>query len=212
MTGKSSRRINRSNAIVGALVLACALALPSTVVADVLRLEPSSTKIGFTLGSTLHEVEGVFKLTGGEIRFDPATGEASGRVVVSAGSGDTANKKRDKKMHKKVLESVTYPEIVFVTHRLDGTLHPQGESEVQLHGTMEIHGAHHDIVIPATVQMEQGRLTGTAKFSIPFVEWGMKDPSVFIFRVKKEVHVTLNLNGTVLSQPAVMQTSAGSQH
>jgi polyisoprenoid-binding protein YceI len=211
MVGNPGPRIHRSGAAIGALALAFTMALPATSAAEVLRLEPSSTKVGFSLGSTLHEVEGIFELTGGEIEFDTATGAASGRVVVSALSGDTANKRRDKKMHNKVLESATFPEIVFVPHHLDGTLHPQGESEVRLQGTIQIHGARHDIDIPAVVRMEQGRLTGTAEFSIPFVAWGMEDPSVFLFRVKKEVHVALDLNGVVLSGPAVVRTSAGSK-
>ena len=53
--------------VVGTLVLACALALPPTASAEVLRLEPSSTTVQFTLGSTMHEVKGIFELTGGEI-------------------------------------------------------------------------------------------------------------------------------------------------
>lgn len=193
--------------VVGTLVLACALALPSAASADVLRLEPSSTTVQFTLGSTMHEVKGIFDLTGGEILFNPSTGEASGRVMISALSGNTENEKRDKKMHNKVLESALFPEITFVPHHIEGTLQPQGQSDLQLVGTMEIHGTGHDLVIPATVRMEQGRLTGTAQFTIPFVEWGLKDPSVFIFRVKKEVQVTLELVGSVLTEPAVMPAS-----
>lgn len=200
MNCNSMPRIVPSVTAVGTFVLAGVLTLLPAASGEILRLEPSLTKIRFTLGSTLHEVEGVFELTEGEILFDPATGEASGRVVVYAVSGDTTNKKRDKKMHNKVLESETFPEITFLPHRLEGTLQPKGQSEVKLLGTMEIHRVRHDIIILATVQVKQGRLTGTAQFSIPFVEWGMKDPSIFILRVKKEVHVTLDIVGSVLSK------------
>lgn len=200
MNCNSMPRIVPSVTAVGTFVLAGVLTLLPAASGEILQLEPSLTTIQFTLGSTLHEVEGVFELTEGEILFDPATGEASGRVVVSAVSGDTTNKKRDKKMHNKVLESETFPEITFLPHRLEGTLQPKGQSEVKLLGTMEIHGVRHDIVILATVQIKQGRLTGTAQFSIPFVKWGMKDPSAFILRVKKEVHVTLDIVGSVLSK------------
>lgn len=188
------------------------LSAPPPAAAEVLRLEPASTTIQFTLGSTMHEVEGVFKLTGGEITFDRTTGEASGRIIVSALTGDTANEKRDKKMHEKVLESAAFPEIVFTAHRIDGDLQPQGESEVTLSGTMELRGTVHEFAIPASVRMEGDRLSGTAQFIIPFIEWGLEDPSVFIFRVKKEVQVTLDLAGTVFPAAAVAATGATPDH
>jgi len=187
-------------------MLSVAMALPAS--AETLRLEPSATRIQFTLGSTMHEVEGMFQLTGGEISFDRTTGEASGRIVVSALTGNTANEKRDKKMHEEVLESAAFPEIVFVARRLDGTLAPEGESKITLQGTMELLGTPHEFAIPAVVRMENDKLSGSAEFSIPFVAWGLEDPSVFIFRVKKEVQVTLDLAGTVLSGAAVATDKA----
>ncbi len=206
MNGQMKSRIILPGILAGAVFFLLAAALPVTTAT--LRLEPSSTTIQFTLGATMHEVEGTFELTGGEITFDRTTGEASGRIVVSALAGDTANKKRDKKMHNKVLESATYPEIVFVVHRLDGTLQPQGESEITLQGTIDLHGTPHELAIPAVVRIEGDRLSGTAQFTIPFVEWGLNDPSVFIFRVKKEVQVTLDLNGTVVSGGSVAKAGA----
>jgi hypothetical protein len=32
---------------------------------------------------------------------------------------------------------------------------------------------------------------------VPHVKWGLKDPNIFIFQVAKEVHIDLNLLGTV---------------
>lgn len=207
MYGRPERPTVRRGALCGLMIMmALAVALP--VSAETLRLEPSSTTIQFTLGSTMHEVEGVFQLTGGEISFDRSTGEAAGRIVVSALTGDTANKKRDKKMHEKVLESAAFPEIVFVARRFDGTLEPQGESRITLEGTMELLGTPHAFAIPAVVRMEDDRLSGTAQFTIPFVDWGLEDPSVFIFRVKKEVQVSLDLAGTLTAGATVAGDSA----
>lgn len=87
-----------------------ALAQPEEVV----TLDPNTTKVNFMLGDVLHTVHGTFRLKSGVIQFDPATGAASGALVVDATSGDSGNKSRDKKMHRDILQSSQYPEIVFV--------------------------------------------------------------------------------------------------
>src|ERR1017187_7351216 len=78
-----------------------------------LKLDPAKTRIDWTLGATMHEVEGTFRLKSGDIVFNPKTGEASGQLIVDATSGDSGNKKRDVDMNRNVLESAKYPEIVF---------------------------------------------------------------------------------------------------
>ena len=78
-----------------------------------LKLDPAKTRIDWTLGATMHTVEGSFRLKSGDIVFNPKTGEASGELIVDATSGDSGNKKRDADMNKNVLESAKYPEIVF---------------------------------------------------------------------------------------------------
>ena len=73
----------------------------------VFELDPANSKIQFTLDATLHSVHGTFKLKSGTIHFNPATGAASGQLVVDATSGDTENDGRDRRMHKVVLESAS---------------------------------------------------------------------------------------------------------
>ena len=68
-------------------------------------LDPRKTTIALTLDAPLHAVHGTFRATRGNILFDPASGAASGSIVVDATSGDTGNSTRDHKMHKEVLES-----------------------------------------------------------------------------------------------------------
>lgn len=161
----------------------------------VLHLDPEKTAVRFTLGATLHTVEGRFRLAEGEVRFDPSGGPASGRIVVDATSGDTGNEGRDKKMHEKVLESATYPRIVLVPESLEGEVPVSGTGKVILHGKIEIHGGSHPVDIPTEVKVEGDELTATGTFSIPYVEWGMKDPSVFVLRVEKHIDVTVAAAG-----------------
>src|SRR5258708_8140692 len=54
------------------------------------QLDPAQTKIEFKLGSTLHTVEGTFKLKSGAIRFDPSTGNMRGSIILDATRRESA--------------------------------------------------------------------------------------------------------------------------
>ena len=47
------------------------------------------------------------------------------------------------------------------------------------------------------VHIEGSALNAKGKFTVPYVKWGLKDPSIFILKVAKEVQIDLNLSGTV---------------
>jgi hypothetical protein len=91
---------------------------------------------------------------------------------------------------------------VFRIRRLEGHLALEGASEVTLHGEIMILGQAHEMAIPLQVEIDGGEFAVTAEFEIPYVEWGLKDPSTFILRVAKEVQVEVRAEGTVLP-PAV---------
>jgi len=157
-----------------------------------LKIDPAQTKVEFMVGSTLHTVHGTFALKRSTLRFDPATGKVEGEVAIDAASGESGNESRDKKMHQEILEGARYPEIVFRPDRVEGKLAPQGTSQVKLHGTFAIHGAEHEITVPVEVQAANGKYQATAHFEVPFVQWGMKNPSTFILRVDKIIAVTVH--------------------
>jgi len=155
----------------------------------VLKLDPAHTSVRFTLSATLHTVHGTFQLKHGEVRYDPATRRITGEVVVDATSGNSGEASRDRRMHKDVLESRRYPEIVFTPDRVDGAVAPQDVSEVQVHGTFRIHGADHEITIPVEVRIEHGQVSAKTHFTIPYVKWGMKNPSNFFLHVSDKVEI-----------------------
>jgi polyisoprenoid-binding protein YceI len=51
-------------------------------------------------------------------------------------------------MHKNILESARYPEIVFTPSRFAGEFHPQADSQLSVHGALGIHGADHEMDMP----------------------------------------------------------------
>jgi polyisoprenoid-binding protein YceI len=177
------------------LPLAAATGLPATEFT--LDFDPAQAKVEITLPASLHTVHGTFRLKSGAVRFDPATGKASGLLVVDTASGLTGNSSRDEAMHKKVLESVRFPEITFAPDRAEGRLTPEGASDLKVHGMFKIHGVEHELVMPMHVQAAGEGLAADSTFEIPYVSWGMKNPSVLLLRVNDKVQVEIHATGHV---------------
>lgn len=162
----------------------------------VLVLDPAHSTVHFMVDSTLHTVHGTFALKSGTVHFNPETGKASGEIIVDATSGQSGNGSRDNKMHKKVLESPKYPEATFHPEQIEGKMARTGSSDVKLHGTIQVHGSEHEIVVPVHAELASDHWTGKAAFDVPYIEWGMKDPSNFLLKVRPVVHVELEMKGT----------------
>jgi polyisoprenoid-binding protein YceI len=172
----------------GALLLAAA-SLPAQETA--LQFDPAQTHVAFTLADVLHTVHGQFVLKRGTIRFDPQTGKASGELVVDAGTGNSGSAARDRRMTQNILEFVKFPEIVFRPDRVQGKVEPKGSSQVELHGIFLIHGQRHELVMPVQVQADGGQYTAAAHFTVPYVQWGMKNPSTLFLRVSDKVDIDI---------------------
>ena len=165
-----------------------------------LKLDPAKSSVHWTLESTLHTVHGTFNLKTGTMQFDPTNGSASGEFVAYATSGESGNEGRDKKMHKEILESARFPDIVFRPTKIEGTVVLQGASDVQLHGTFLLHGLEHEITVPVHAELNGSIWKGAAKFSIPYVTWGLKSPNTFLLKADPAVQIELELTGKLAPQ------------
>jgi len=177
------------------IALALILAVPLLAQEVTVELDPAETHIGFTLSDVLHTVHGTFKLKNGVIRFDPATGTATGLMVVDATSGESGNQARDRKMHKEILLSQRYPEMTFTPVRVQGQVASQGESQVEILGVIRLEGMDHETRLTAQVQLAGDQLTATTNFVVPYVEWGLKNPSTFILKVSDKVDIDIHTSG-----------------
>jgi polyisoprenoid-binding protein YceI len=162
-----------------------------------LQFDPAQAHVEFTVESTLHNVHGTFKLRRGSVRYDPATGNASGELVVDATSGESGSGARDGRMQKSILESPKYPDIVFRPQHVDGKIASQGSSQVQVHGVFEIHGASHEITVPAQVQISGDRMTADLTFPVPYIKWGLKNPSTLFLRVDDKVDIRVQAAASI---------------
>lgn len=167
------------------------------------QLDPQHTTINFTLTDALHTVHGTFRLKQGSLRLDrssgdPASGKLAGEIIVDAKSGESGSGMRDHKMHREILESDRYPEIVFRPDRVDGAVALLGKSSVRVHGIFAIHGSDHELTVPTEVEMFPGRWTATLHFAVPYANWGMKNPSTLFLRVSESVDIDLTTGGTLV--------------
>jgi polyisoprenoid-binding protein YceI len=177
--------------IVFLIALACSLRAQA-----VFNIDASESRAAFTLPDVLHTVHGAFRVKHGSLQFDP-TGAASGEIVVDAASGESGNGARDKRMHQSILESQKFPEIVFVPSRVRGAVNQSGESKVEIDGTFTIHGASHPLTATAVVNASGDRLQAKVHFVVPYVAWGMKNPSTLFLRCSESVEIDLDASGHV---------------
>jgi len=139
------------------------------------------------------------------LTYQPASGNLQGSIVVSARGLTTDNKRRDAKMHEKVLKSSPHPLITLNILRADGVLDPETGGALQLEAELILLGQAHPLSFPVEISvsdMENGVLLATGAFMVPYVAWGLEDPSAVFLRVDKEVRVSFSAAGTLIPVPA----------
>lgn len=160
------------------------------------HINPANSKVEFNLGG-FHEVNGVFSVTSGNITFDTSSGKMSGSIVVSAASGNSDNTARDKTMKKSELHVKKFPQIIFAPSQFTGTLNASGASTIQVHGLFTLIGKAHPIVVPMSVQIHGNQCTAAGTFTIPYVSWGMKQPSMMFMKEAKDVKIDVTFEGSL---------------
>ena len=173
----------------------------------IINLDPAKTLVEFRLGGSLHTTHGKFQLRTGIIKADSATGKAEGTIVVDAASGDSGDSIRDHRMKDSVLEAEKFPEITFSARHIEGHLDRGGIFQAKLEGVLKLHGAEHALTIDTHGTLIDDNLVATAHFSIPYVQWGLKDPSVLFLTVAKQVDIDIATAGRV-TWPARARTPA----
>ena len=76
------------------------------------------------------------------------------------------------------LIAITYAYfLIFAPTNYQGTIAPTGDSTIQVSGIFTLHGASHSLTVPMQIHIEAANLTAKGEFTVPYVKWGLKDPS-----------------------------------
>ena len=181
------------------LVIALALLFAPAALAQhqTFAVNPDASEVKMTLKTTHEVVNGTFHIQSGSIEFDRSNPKMSGSVTVLAGSGKTGNDSRDKKMNKDILKVDQYTTVSFAPKTYTGTIAPSGDSTIQVNGVFTLLGNPHDLTIPIRIHMDGSKATAKAQFVVPYVQWGLKNPSFLILKAENDVALDLNVVGQV---------------
>jgi polyisoprenoid-binding protein YceI len=183
---------------VTAMTLVAASASAQSAPAKItLHFDPAASRIYWSVGSLLHTVHGTFRLKGGMVTLDQETGEAEGEIIVETASGESGNADRDRKMKDEVLECKRYPEAIFHPEKVTGLVRLGQAETITVEGTFTIHGADHPLFLEVKTTLNGSKLNAKTSFVVPYVAWGMKNPSTLLLRVSKEVHVDVDAQAAV---------------
>ncbi len=178
-------------------VFALAITLAPVAVAQqqTFVANPDASEVKMTLKTTHEVVNGAFHLQSGSLEFDRSAAKMSGSVVVLASSGNTGNGSRDKKMNKDILEVEQHATVSFEPRSYTGAIAPSGDSAIQVSGIFTLLGTPHEITIPILLHLEGTTATAKAHFVVPYIQWGLKDPSFLFWKADKDVAIDLVLTG-----------------
>ncbi|HUV70631.1 MAG TPA: YceI family protein [Terracidiphilus sp.] len=179
------------------LALAAVLAPAAFAQHQTFVVNPDASEVKITLKTTHELVNGTFHVQSGSIEFDRSTAQMSGSVVVLAGSGKTGNDSRDKRMNKDILKVEQYATVSFEPKTYTGAIAPSGDSTIKVTGTFTLLGTPHEITVPILVHLDGTSATAKAHFVVPYLQWGLKNPSFLIWKADNDVAIDLNLVGTI---------------
>jgi hypothetical protein len=89
--------------------------------------------------------------------------------------------------------------VVFHPQHVEGKVGRAGMSDVKLSGVFSIHGSDRDITALVHAELTGDQWHGTSSFEVPYVKWGIKDPSNFLLKVKPVVSVEMEMSGEIKS-------------
>ena len=161
-----------------------------------IHLDPARTKVSFMAGS-IRRIHGTFQLKTGLFALDTKSGMAQGEILVDASTEKSNDARLDQRIQNETLESTKYPGIFFHLEKVMGKLPAKGgEQHLKLTGTFNIHGADHPLTVDVDAVTTGSDVVLKSTFSVPYVQWGMKDASTLFMR-DRDIKIMVEAHGTV---------------
>jgi polyisoprenoid-binding protein YceI len=178
----------------------------SAIPQGVLRFDilPAKSTVRFDADATGHTVHGITHQVSGWVRFDPEdlSREAEVSFKVEGAALDTGNKSRDKKMRESHLETARYPTIAFQSTKVKAiapTLRADETQEMEVTGTLSLHGIEKVISFPVKAVRRGGELAVTGETTVRMTDYGIPIPGFLFMKVKDQVKVMFEVVATTSS-------------
>jgi polyisoprenoid-binding protein YceI len=163
---------------------------------------PAQQTVQFENVSEVETFTGKTSKVTGTIKFDPAKGSGSGKIVVSAGSLDTGFEKRNEQLWSaEWLDIKKFPTIVFETTKVARV---KGD-EYKATGNFTLHGVKRSVTVPVSVKylaasaatrrsgLKGDVLQVKATFAIKMTDFGIKIPSDLLADMSPDVKITVTV-------------------
>jgi polyisoprenoid-binding protein YceI len=145
-------------------------------------VDPAASEISATvrepMSSLRGRVTGNFRVLSGEVSSD-ATSPArttSVRLVIDAASFSSGWSMRDHSVTGSILQTATYPQIVFKGGDVDNIVHTSDTGgTATIRGTLTLHGVARAIIVPLAVQLTaRTRVETDGEVSLSYPDWGIE--------------------------------------
>ncbi|MGA8539958.1 MAG: YceI family protein, partial [Terriglobales bacterium] len=127
--------------------------------------------------------------------------ESSLKITVKAAAltvkddlSDKDRREMERTMHEEILETPTYPEIVYECSNVATTTGGDGQYSIILNGDLTLHGVTRTQAVPARLVLDGESLRAFGNFSLRQTDYGLKLASVAggTLKVKDEVKFSFN--------------------
>ncbi len=117
------------------------------------------------------------------------------RLAVKNDISDKDRREIERTMHEEILESSSYPEIVYECSKIAATKNGEGQYSATLNGDLTLHGVTRSLAVPARVVLDGDSLRAFGNFSLRQTDYELKLASVAggVLKVKDEIKFSFNI-------------------
>jgi len=91
----------------------------------------------------------------------------------------------------------SFPVATYEVEHVNGYDAQKSIQKITVNGTMTLHGTKHALVLEFALSRDGQATVAVTHFLIPYVAWGIKDPSNAFIHVEKEVLIEITARGSM---------------